>query len=331
MTLSADTPPLSASGDITVAAGTHVFEIYEASTGNQLGQVTATLNSGVAYSLIAQGYLSGTPSIQLVALADMPTLGKAQLVNALTSNQPLDLLTGGLTAFQNVTYTGSSPYRDFNVDAFNVQLTPAGISTTVLFNGTFPLQPNADHTLVALGDITTTETILLADDNSLPALGQARVRFVHASPDAPAVDVAVQGGATLFSNVVYKGTGQYVSVAAGTVTLEVRDYATTHVLATLPDVQFHEGYIYTLYLMGLNSGSPALQLVLNTDVVTTLAVKSTYYVDQPQAGMWGMKLNGDITSSDQYGLSISGIHPEPTLSAMSAGISGTTALTTSGS
>ena len=35
--------------------------------------------------------------------------------------------------------------------------------------------------------------------------GAAQARVVHASPDAPAVDVAVAGGPVLFSNVAFSG------------------------------------------------------------------------------------------------------------------------------
>ncbi|NTU66062.1 MAG: hypothetical protein HGB05_22325, partial [Chloroflexi bacterium] len=80
---------------------------------------------------------------------------------------------------------------------------------------------------------------------------------------------------------------------------------------------------------GINGGSPALQLVPRIDVATVPDVQTQYVVHQAQTGTWGMKLNGDIAATDQYMLTALGSNPAPTLSDLSAGISGTTVLTTS--
>ncbi|HSP18546.1 MAG TPA: DUF4397 domain-containing protein, partial [Myxococcaceae bacterium] len=56
-----------------------------------------------------------------------------------------------------------------------------------------------------------------------PATDQAQLRVIHASPDAPAVDVYAKGSATpLFSNVKYGDTTAFKTVNAGTVQVELR-------------------------------------------------------------------------------------------------------------
>ena len=52
------------------------------------------------------------------------------------------------------------------------------------------------------------------DDSTGPAAGEARVRVVHASPDAPAVDVLVDG-AEVLSDVPFRAASDYLDVAAG--------------------------------------------------------------------------------------------------------------------
>ena len=84
------------------------------------------------------------------------------------------------------------------------------------------LQNNTDYTIVALNTLANIEPLVLVDNNSMPAAGKAHVRFVHASPDAPAVDIAVTGGPVLFGNVSFKGVGDYLPVDAGTYDLEAR-------------------------------------------------------------------------------------------------------------
>jgi hypothetical protein len=106
----------------------------------------------------------------------------------------------------------------------------------------------------------------LTDNNSQPAAGKAHVRFVHASPDAPAVDIAVaDGGPVLFSNVAFKGVGDYLPVDAGTYDLEVRVAGTENVALEVPGLTLNDGTVYTVFAMGLAGGEPALTAVPSVD------------------------------------------------------------------
>ena len=58
-----------------------------------------------------------------------------------------------------------------------------------------------DYTVAAIGLVAEIEPLVLVDDNTAPASGKAHVSVVHASPDAPAVDIAVKGGAVLVPNL----------------------------------------------------------------------------------------------------------------------------------
>ena len=60
-------------------------------------------------------------------------------------------------------------------------------------------------------------------DTSSPATDTAQLRVIHASPDAPAVDVYAKGSSTpLFSNVNYGDTTSFKTVATGNVQVELR-------------------------------------------------------------------------------------------------------------
>jgi hypothetical protein len=64
---------------------------------------------------------------------------------------------------------------------------------------------------------------------------RARLRVVHASPDAPNVDVAVNGK-TVLTDVPYEAASKYLTVAAGSTKIEVRPTGTTTdvISATVP-------------------------------------------------------------------------------------------------
>jgi hypothetical protein len=330
--LFATTSPLSITDEVELSAGQHSFAIHAAGIYTPVAQLTTTLVADAKYSLIALGSVTGTPALRLVLQADELPLAQVRLVNALIGNESINLLTHGISVFQNIPVTATTPYYSFSSNTLDAELQLASVTATQLYSGSHALQSEADHTLVAMGYVTQTQAVMLIDDNTLPQWGQTRVRLVNASPNSSPVDVNVQNSSTWFTNTAYMSATNYLAFNAnsGTVmTLEVRDHATTNLLLSVPNVQFTDGYVYTLFLMGLDGGSPSLQLVQQADVVTIQDIQSQYTIHQAQTGSWGMKLNGSITPIDQYLLTMLGSNPAPALTNTAAGISGTNAITAS--
>lgn len=186
-------------------------------------------------------------------------------VHASPDAPAVDIWVDGNIAFQNAPFTGVTPYAELSQGMHNIQVVPAGATMPVVIEADLDLQNNVDYTIVAVGQLADIEPLVLVDNNSLPAMGKAHVRFVHASPDAPAVDIAVTGGPVLFGGIPFKGVGEYLPVDAGTYNLEARVAGTETVALSLPGVTLEEGTVYTVYAMGLVSGDPALTAVISVD------------------------------------------------------------------
>jgi uncharacterized protein DUF4397 len=86
------------------------------------------------------------------------------------------------------------------------------------------------------------------DDNTGPE-GEARVRVVHASPDAPNVDVLVDD-AEVLSDVPYLTVSDYLDVPAGDQTLKVNAVGTATTVIDA-DVSLVDGTDYTVIASGL--------------------------------------------------------------------------------
>lgn len=196
--------------------------------------------------------------------------GRLRAVHASPDAPPVDVVVNDNTLFPQVEYKGISDYAPVDAGSAQLSLVPTDGDSAVL-DATVDLEANTDYTLVAVGMADELEPLVLVDDNTPPAPGQARVRFVHASPDAPAVNVAVEGGQELFSDVEFKGVGNYMSVDAGTVNLEVRDAASDEALLTVPNVSLPECSVVTIYAVGLAEGDPPLEAITSTDAETTCA------------------------------------------------------------
>ena len=96
----------------------------------------------------------------------------------------------------------------------------------------------------AAGASTPLNAIISVDD---PAgnMGGARVRVVHASPDAPAVDVWVEGG-RVFENVAFEEITDFVEVPAGTYNVQVVPAGATEPVVIEADLALAAATDYTV-------------------------------------------------------------------------------------
>lgn len=76
-------------------------------------------------------------------------------------------------------------------------------------------------------------------------MGDARVHVVHASPDAPAVDVLVDG-AVVFQNAPFEGITDFVSVPTGTYNVKVVPTGQTSPVVIEADLTLTGGTDYTV-------------------------------------------------------------------------------------
>lgn len=220
------------------------------------------------YALIALATVVMLLASTVVTFAAGP---RVRVVHASPDAPAVDVLVNGAAAFQNAPFKGITQYASLAAGSYGVQVVPAGQTQPAVISATLTLDADKDYTVVAVGKLAAIEPLVLTDNNAAPAAGKAHVRFVHASPDAPAVDIAVKGGPVLFPNVAFKGVGDYLPVDAGTYNLEVRLAGTNTVALDLPGIKLDAGNVYTAYAMGLAAGEPALTAVLSTDATHSAA------------------------------------------------------------
>ena len=208
------------------------------------------------------------------ALAD-GHMARVRVVHASPDAPAVDVWVNDNVAFANAPFKGITDYAALDTGTYNVKVVPTGATEPVVIEADLALEGAKDYTVVAVGMLENIEPLVLVDNNSTPADGKAHVRFVHASPDAPAVDIAVKDGPVLFSNVAFKGVGDYLPVDAGTYDLQVRLAGTDTVALDVPGVQLDNKTVYTVFAMGLAGGEPALTAVPSVDAVAPELLPST--------------------------------------------------------
>lgn len=187
-----------------------------------------------------------------------PEAGTTRIIHASPDSPAIDLLIDDTAVFTDVAFGDITDYIAVSAGTHTVTLQTHGDDTPLL---TELLNFAAsDHTLAAAGMSSALELLKFVDDNRTPGPGMVRGRLVHLSPGAPAVDVATDDGAVLFSNLGYRDAGDYVEVLAGTFELEIRLAGTTIVLDTT-SLTVRANRVYSMFAIGTPSNLEFVQIV----------------------------------------------------------------------
>lgn len=169
---------------------------------------------------------------------------------------------------QPLNYPGNTGYLQAESGTRNIKVNVAGTSNSVI-NGNLVVEADKYYSVFAVDEVAEIDALVLVDDLTPPAAGKSHVRFVHLSPDAPAVDIALVGGAVVFPNVAFKGFTAFTPLDAGVVyNLEVRVAGTSTVALVLPPVTLQPGKIYTVFAKGFLAGAGAQ--ALGAEVIVNL-------------------------------------------------------------
>jgi len=188
------------------------------------------------------------------------TVNPRTTVTHASPNAPnVDILVGETVVATNVPYLASLPYTSLNVGNSRIRVNVTGTSTTVI-DATLPFADGANYSIFAIDSVNKISALRVDDNLTAPASGNSHVRFIHLSPNAPAVDIAVTGGPVLFSDYTFKEFSNFTPVTAGTYNLEVRLAGTPTVVLPLPNITLQNGKIYTVYARGFVGAAGTQQL-----------------------------------------------------------------------
>lgn len=182
-----------------------------------------------------------------------------KVVHASPDAPGVDLLVDNTIAGTNLTFPNNTGYLSVNSGTRNIKVNVTGTSTTVI-EADLNLAKNVNYSVFAVNSVANIEAIVVEDDLTAPAQGKAHVRFIHLSPDAPAVDITLTDGTVVFGNKSFKESTSFTPLDAGTYNLQVRVAGTTTVALDLPGITVEAGKIYTVFAKGFLAGSGQQQL-----------------------------------------------------------------------
>jgi Domain of unknown function (DUF4397) len=206
----------------------------------------------------------------------------------------VDVYVNGDRVLSDVAYKTVSDYLELPAGSYDLAVRPAGAAATSdpVVEATAEVEAGQAYTVAAVGALADIALEIFTDDLSAPGAGKAKVRVIHAAPEVPAVDVAVEGGPTLFEAVEFPSATDYAEVDAGTYTIQVKAAGTDDVLleATL---EVKAGTIYSVAAVG-GAGKD----------VELLPIVDATGVGQPPAGGISTGAGGTAPGTSTPGLSL---------------------------
>ncbi len=191
-------------------------------------------------------------------------------IHTIPNAATVDIFDNETKIFNALRYRSTDGYVEVAAKRHIFSVRPAGLATnTPLAQDSIGLSAGKHYTiLVTPGQSPIPAAIKIIDDNLVaPASGKARVRLIHASPDAGSVDVYTQGTNVKISDKIsFQEAGSYLEVAPTTAALEVRptEGART-VIFMIPNVRLQAGGIYTIILTGQAKGAPNMEAIVIED------------------------------------------------------------------
>lgn len=267
---------------VEVDAGAYTFVVTPAGSTTEVVKFNqVSVSNGQVFSVVAHGtldandlypfavrvFVDNDPGNAFVDLTPATPMSNVMVVHASPDAPGVDLLLDG--AKVNTTpleFPNNTGYLQVDAGDRNVKVNVAGTASTVI-DATLNYAADQYYTVFAVDSVSNISAIRLDDDLAAPAPGNAHVRFVHLSPNAPAVDITLTSGTVVFGNKAFKEFTPFTPLPAGSYDLQVRLTGSSTVVLDLPGIALQDGKIYTVFAKGFvgGTGSQALgaEIIIN--------------------------------------------------------------------
>ncbi len=196
---------------------------------------------------------------------DQRTTSYIRVFHASPNSPAVDVYANDNLIVENLSYEDISPYIPVPAANYRLKVYPTGTMKDPVINTEVYIPPNIVFNVAAIGTLPNISLYPIPEPSVAQDSGNACVRFVHLSPNAPAVDIKLENGTIVFDNVAYKGITNYACIPAATYTFYVSPAGSKDVVLTVPGVKLESNLYYTIYAIGLLGEDPGLQTMLVTE------------------------------------------------------------------
>jgi hypothetical protein len=164
----------------------------------------------------------------------------------------VDVYANGGAILSDVPFGVLSEYLEVPGGTYTIEVVAAGADPAdgaVIGPVDLDFAAGTMTTVAATNVLESIEAQVLADE-PMPQDGIAQVRVVHFSADAPAVDIALDGGDVVVPELAYPNAAGYLDLPEGTYDLEIRPTGTTDVAFDIDPLDLAGGNSFTVFAIG---------------------------------------------------------------------------------
>ena len=188
-----------------------------------------------------------------------------RVLHASPNSPAVDVYANGNLLISDLAYMEISPYLPVASANYTITVFPSGETANPVIDTEVFIPENTIFNLAAVGELPDVSLFPIPEPATVPTSGRACVRFVHLSPNAPAVDITLADGSEVFTDIEYLEATDYVCVPSQTYTFQVTPTGSDDIVLTIPNVQLSSNNVYTIYAVGLVGETPTLEALLVTE------------------------------------------------------------------
>ena len=186
---------------------------------------------------------------------------RIRLLHAIPDAPNVDIFLNGTRVLKDFSYRKTTDYLAVPKGKYQVDVYPAGNHVSSLISRKIDVGSGKSYTAVAAGSGKKLYLQTYEDQFDVPN-GEAKMRFIHLSPDAGEVDLAVKNSDIIFHNIPFRKATNYLNITPMNVDLEVRKAGTKDVALSLPNVNFLPNNVYSIFVIGFANDEPSLEALL---------------------------------------------------------------------
>jgi hypothetical protein len=187
-------------------------------------------------------------------------IAKLRVLHGAPRTSNVDVYINKALILKGLRYKNSSEYLELPAGAYQVELTITDKPSQLLVSTMLEVVQGITYTFAALNSDGKTTFLTVSDDEMVPP-GETKVRFLHLSPTAPKVDIAVKKGDVIFSDLEFRSVTNYLPLTPMTVDLEIRLAGTKDVVLPINRVNVKPDLAYTIAVVGLPGETPRLEAI----------------------------------------------------------------------
>ena len=172
----------------------------------------------------------------------------------------VDVYVNDQMVFSNLAFGDFTRYVYLDEGEYNVSVYLAGQKDRPVINQMVDVPSQQIFTIAATGNLDNLGLLVVPDKVSKsPSPNYSSMRIIHLSPNAPAVDILVDGD-TLFEDISFGEGTDYVDLNSGTYNINAVLNSDKSVVLPLK-VTLNPDKIYTIYIIGNPPSLQAVQVV----------------------------------------------------------------------